>query len=61
MSPDNLKSGDNDDLEALLKGLQQQYEDGKKAKEDAQAAISPELAQLRSVKRSRDKKAKQEL
>lgn len=55
-----LKQAD-DDLEALLKGLQQQYEDGKKAKEDAQAAISPELAQLRSVKRSRDKKAKQEL
>jgi protein disulfide-isomerase A6 len=55
-----LKQAD-EDLEALLKGLQQQYEDGKKAKDDAQAAISPELAQLRSVKRSRDKGAKQEL
>ena len=32
-----------------------------KAKEDAQAALSPELAQLRSVKRSRENGAKQEL
>merc|ERR1711903_325217 len=48
-------------LETLLKGLQQQYEDGKKAKEDAQAALSPELAQLRSVKRWRENGAKQEL
>ena len=55
-----LKQAD-EDLEALLKGLQQQYEDGKKAKEDAQAALSPELAQLRSVKRSRENGAKQEL
>jgi len=55
-----LKQAD-EDLEALLKGLQASYEDGKKAKEDAQAALSPELAQLRSVKRSRENGAKQEL
>ena len=54
-----LKQAD-DDLEALLKGLQQQYEDGKKAKEDAQRFLRS-WHQLRSVKRSRDKKAKQEL
>ena len=50
------------DLEELLKSLQKQYEDGKAAKEAAQASLSPELAQLRSVKRSRDKaSSKQEL
>lgn len=36
-------------LEALLKSLQKQYEDGKQAKEDAIAAATPGLSMLRMI------------
>jgi len=42
------------DLDDLLKSLQEQYEAGKKKKDDTVAALSPEIALLRSVKRAAD-------
>ena len=51
-----------DDLDALLKDLQAQYEAGKKAKDDIIATISPKMAMLRSVQRAAAKaSAKDEL
>ena len=41
-----------DDLDALLKDLQAQYEAGKKAKDEVIASISPKMALLRSVQRA---------
>jgi len=47
-----LKAAD-DELEELLKSLQSQYEAGKTKKDDTIASLSPKLALLRSVKRSK--------
>lgn len=47
-----LKKAD-EDLEELLKSLQSQYEAGKQKKDDTIAALSPQLALLRSVKRAK--------
>lgn len=41
-----------DDLEALLKDLQAQYEAGKTKKDEVVAAVSPKIGLLRSVQRA---------
>ena len=41
-----------DDLEALLKDLQSQYEAGKTKKDEVVAAVSPKIGLLRSVQRA---------
>jgi thioredoxin-like negative regulator of GroEL len=41
-----------DDLDALLKDLQAQFEGGKTKKEETVAALSPQIALLRSVQRA---------
>jgi hypothetical protein len=50
-----------DDLEALLKDLQAQYEAGKQKKDDVIAAISPKVGLLRSVQRAAEAAPKDEL
>jgi len=48
-------------LEALLKSLQKQYEDGKQAKEDATTAASENLSVIRMVEKAASTDAKDEL